>query len=234
MARNAGTVVSNNFSRGVITEATGMNFPENAVTDALNFIFDKIGSVHRRLGIDIEGGVTTLPYDSNAGVVKEFVWQSVARSGTITFLVLQTGYLVYFYRLEEGSVISFDVTPPSIDLRDFSAGGSLIIDEHACSFTQGAGYLFIAHPVLETIMVRWNDDASQLQKAAVALKIRDFEGLDDGLSNSENPSSLSNPHYYNLRNQGWFQDVRIGSVSNEIGSESSDQSVSLTLSWSAL
>ena len=43
--------IENNFTAGLKTEFTGLNFPENAATDCDNVIFDMPGDVTRRLGI---------------------------------------------------------------------------------------------------------------------------------------------------------------------------------------
>ena len=54
MARSIGTTVENNFVNGLITEATGLNFPENACTDTLNCIFYDNGKVSRRKNVRFE------------------------------------------------------------------------------------------------------------------------------------------------------------------------------------
>jgi hypothetical protein len=54
MPRSSATSVEQNFSRGLITEATAMNYPENSVVDGANVIFTKNGKVIRRYGVDYE------------------------------------------------------------------------------------------------------------------------------------------------------------------------------------
>src|SRR5690606_4166717 len=99
MARNVGSVIGNNLSKGLITEATGMNFPENAVTDAENVVFNPSGSVERRKGFDVEGSAVASSYGSEDGIIKEFLWRSVAKTGGYTFLVMQTGANIHFYEV---------------------------------------------------------------------------------------------------------------------------------------
>ena len=54
MPRSAAVSIENNFSKGLITEATAMNYPENSVADTDNSVFLKNGKVIRRYGIDFE------------------------------------------------------------------------------------------------------------------------------------------------------------------------------------
>lgn len=217
MARNVGSVIQNNLSRGVITEATGLNFPDNAAVDSENVVFDPIGSARRRKGFDIEGSAVTTSYDESDGLIKEFVWQSVARTGGFTFLVLQMGSTVLFYELTQSEALSAGIRPVGLDLNQYKSPGAGDLRLTPCTFSSGAGYLFIAHPMCDPIIVRWNEDTEDFESAKVHIRIRDFEGVEDTEGLLDNPVSLTTPHHYNLRNQGWNQMVRVGANSNEIG-----------------
>ena len=56
MPRQAATSAENNFSKGLITETTALNFPENAATETFDCVFTNIGAVYRRAGFDFEDG----------------------------------------------------------------------------------------------------------------------------------------------------------------------------------
>ena len=56
MPLNVAAQLENNFTRGLITEATGLNFPENACTETYNCVFHENARVERRLGFDYEDG----------------------------------------------------------------------------------------------------------------------------------------------------------------------------------
>jgi hypothetical protein len=56
MARAGETLRYTNFSGGLVTEATQLNFPENSVRDILNCDIDLRGSARRRLGLGEERG----------------------------------------------------------------------------------------------------------------------------------------------------------------------------------
>jgi len=221
MARNLGSVISNNLSRGLITEATGLNFPENATTDSLNVVYDQVGSVRRRKGFDIEGSGIAKAYRDSDGLIKEFVWQAVARTGGFTFLVVQIGTQVNFYELTTSDAISAGIQPVSLDLDTFKAPGAGEIKTVPCSFAAGNGYLFVAHPLCDPIIVRWNEDDAVFEASRIALRVRDYEGVDDGLSLVENPVTMTDAHHYNLKNQGWNQQVRVGTSNNEAGASGS-------------
>jgi len=54
MARVAQEYQQFNFSKGKITEATPLSFPENAALELDNMDLRKDGSIPRRLGADLE------------------------------------------------------------------------------------------------------------------------------------------------------------------------------------
>ncbi len=217
MARNTGTIIQNNLSRGLITEATGLNFPDNAATSALNVVFKRIGSVRRRLGFDIEGNASTVSYTTGDGVVHEFLWTAVADTGGFTFLVLQLGGVIHFFEMTSSGELSANISPKSIALVDYLSGDASMIPGTPVSFDSGAGYLFIAHPQIDPIIIRWNEQTLNFEAAQVQPRVRDYEGLDDTLPTAENPVNLSSDHHYNLRNQGWNKQVLVGEVDNEKG-----------------
>ena len=221
MPRSVGSVVNNNFSKGLITEATGLNFPDNAVTDTENTVFEKTGRVTRRLGYDIEGGGTALAYSETDGVLREFIWQSVANSGGFTFLCLQVGDQILFFELSVNDALSKNVVPVAINLRDYIAPGAPETKYIPCSFTSGAGKLFISHPYAYPVVVRFNSEENVFEVAKITVLQRDFQGVEDGLALSANPVTLSSEHHYNLQNQGWNKPVRCGARNNELGGGSS-------------
>lgn len=218
MARNVGAVIGNNLSRGLITEATGLNFPENAVTDAENVVFNPIGSVERRKGFDVEGSAVAQQFNSTDGVVKEFLWKSVAKTGGYSFLVMQRGNEVHFYEVTQNASLSQNVRLEAVLLEEYKAPGASNIHLEPASFASGAGYLFIAHPKCDPVMIQYDSSEDRFEQARVDIMIRDFEGVPDNLGIVENPTNLSDAHHYNLMNQGWNKQVRVGTVSNEIGS----------------
>lgn len=112
MSRSAATSIENNFSKGLITEATAMNYPENSVIETDNCIYSKNGKVIRRYGIDYETNYVINPY-SDMGIVdtapdpsllyqdlaiQEYEWNSVSNDGNTSFVVVQVGNVITFTR----------------------------------------------------------------------------------------------------------------------------------------
>src|SRR5690606_23721544 len=129
--------------------------------------------------------------------------------GGFTFLVLQKGSTVHFFELETGDNLSTGLLPVSLDLIDYKAAGAGPIHDIPCSFASGAGYLFIGHPSIDPVIVRYNVEEETFEASGIEILIRDFDGLPDNLKITENPSTLTDEHHYNLKNQGWDQQVRI-------------------------
>ena len=85
------SAVENNFTKGLITEATGLNFPENAATSADNCIFTLIGDVTRRQGMDLEpNGVYITSTNANQANTC-YKWTNVGGDGQTEIVVRQVG-----------------------------------------------------------------------------------------------------------------------------------------------
>src|SRR6266704_3027056 len=99
MAQQTSTFVENNFTKGFITEATGLNFPENAATDTDNCQYTLIGDVNRRLGIDFEENFQTIELDRVNNALSSYVWGNAGGSGSTKLLVTQVGAVINFYSI---------------------------------------------------------------------------------------------------------------------------------------
>jgi hypothetical protein len=234
MPRSTGVSVENNFSRGLITEATAMNTPENCVVEATNTIFTQSGKTLRRYGVDYEDDyevhsftslgvlaeVTSPTFDDVA--INEFEWTTVATT-EITFLVVQVGDLISFYEVDEANGISYNKKTFTVELGDFKADPDtsdatyLTLATKRCSFSSGNGYLFVNHQNCDPFYVSYDPDADTITANSITVKVRDFNRLDDGLEIDERPNTLTDAHKYNLYNQGWFssQTVEVANVTSQ-------------------
>lgn len=215
MARNAAVTVENNFTRGLITEAGKLNFPENAVTDTDNCVYDQLGRVTRRLGFDYEKDYTNFSITRNDESYETFVWETVGGNGNLSFVVVQKGKLLYFYEVDEDGALSPNRKTSTVDIETFAASGyAADFIEYRCQFTSGDGKLFVTHPFCDPFYVTYDSGTETFTGNLITIKIRDFEGVDDGLDVDERPASLTNAHKYNLFNQGWYADVQKGDTTS--------------------
>lgn len=192
-----------NFTKGFVTEFTGLNFPENAATSVNNCVFTLQGDVTRRLGFDFEDNYQYQTATSNQAF-GNYKWNNAGGDGETQIVVIQVGSNLSFFKSSSATTTSplsnqlisiSDLTPYSV-LGTFD--GTI-----ECQFTDGNGYLFVFHPDINPVYVTYNSGTLSLN--AIDVKTRDFTGVIDSLSVSARPSILTAAHQYNLQNQGWTQ-----------------------------
>lgn len=205
MARSVATLVQNNFSKGRVTEVSPLAFPENAVLDDLNCVFDEKGKVERRKGFEYEEDNELFSTEFTVNqIVSEYFWKSVAGLGTLSFVVLQKGPNIFFYEVNNNTSLSGGRKSFFIDLKDFMSPGAPFPDEELAQYSVGNGVLFVTHPYCDSFTVEYDVDTDNIITEKINIQIRDFKGVEDGLEVDARPSTLSSLHHYNLRNQGWY------------------------------
>lgn len=207
MPQQFAVVVENSFVNGLVTEATGLNFPDKAVVETYDCIFDIDGSVYRRTGIDLEENFSLKTIDRANKVIKTYLWQNVAGNGDITVVVTQIGDKLYFYETNGSGIISVGAQTTTVTLTPVA--GAPIPDTVEVQYCDGNGYLIVTHPYCEPMRIAYDIDAHTATKTDVILKIRDFEGaVTDPHPLTFRPpndfSTVNKPHLYNLINQGWL------------------------------
>lgn len=209
MPRTVNKSIENNFLKGLITENTALNFPENACTETYNCVFDERARVSRRPSIDFEAGYTTKTINRTSSVVSGFTWYNVAGDGTVSLRVQQVGDILYFWNiLSSSTAVSQGALSSNIDLNTYAVSGSVDPALNECQYASGNGYLFVVHPECDPIYVTYDTAAATVSATRITLQIRDFEGLNDTYETTFRPTStvagLSKEHKYNLFNQGWY------------------------------
>lgn len=188
------------FIKGIITEASPLNFPGDATQDEENFKLNRDGTRDRRLGMDFEDGYSILSTDllpsqiSTAGI-SSFKWDSAAGNSDNEFIVVQFGSKLKIFDGAKGSLTSDGflgtVTLPGVSgLNEFS-------------YASVDGILVVAAGVEEIYFVEWT--GSSFTVNTDRLLVRDLWGLpgNDGNNINLRPTTLTSAHTYNLRNQGW-------------------------------
>lgn len=216
MPRTFGVSVENAFTKGLITEVTGVNSPENSVSQSIDVIYDRKGRASSRPSFRQEVDGTTIDVSSelaSGSVRNEFLWESVGGVGTRSYVVLQLGTQIKFFEGVTGALSSglkaFSVNLLSYKISSFSDAS---VGNTPAAFTSGKGYLFVVHPMCEPIYIKYNQDSDTISVTQINIVIRDLQGVPDGLPVDTRPNSLSTAHHYNLYNQGWYA---LGPIGNE-------------------
>lgn len=205
MPQQITTAVENNFTKGLITEFTGLNFPENAATDTDNCEYTLIGDVLRRLGIDIEENYGAFSSPTSAQAFSVYKWNNAGGDSITQVIVVQLGSTLRFYlssAATDSSPISTHLLASSIDLTPYVPGGGTFDITQECTYADGNGYLFVFNPGCEPLYCNYN--AGVVTATNISINVRDFLGIPE-LNSQVNfrPTTLSSVHKYNLGNQGW-------------------------------
>ena len=199
--------VENNFTKGLITEATGLNFPENACTSADNCVFTLIGDVTRRGGFNFEENYTLNQFNSTNLAINTYKWNNAGGDGNTQLLVSQIGFTLNFYLITNATLnapLSNQLIPSNVTVSSFLAQGNTFDPTIECQFSDGNGYLFVYHPNCDPFYVIYKNGI--ISSNVINVQIRDFVGVNEfGLGVTTRPATLTQEHLYNLTNQGWTQ-----------------------------
>ncbi len=201
--------VENNFTKGLVTEFTGMNFPENAATDCDNAVFTIVGDVTRREGFNFEDNFITYTGSDANSALSSYVWNNAGGDGNSKLLVRQVGPILLFYKISTSTVstpLSTRNITNTVNLLSFVSVGSTFDQNIECTYADGNGYLFVFHPNCDPVYVTFIPGTNAISTNIINVNIRDFSGvLEPGLGVNTRPSTLTAQHQYNLQNQGWTQ-----------------------------
>ena len=207
MARQSSELEFNSFVGGLITEASVMNFPENASVDEANFVLNRDGSRSRRLGMNLEDGHeehTSFFRGSTASGVytSSYSWEDATSDLSTKVAVVQIGAELRFFDMSSGSVSGNLIHTESIATGIYTATN--------VSYTSVDGLLIVAHG--EDYINYFKYEDGLITSGDFRLEIRDLFGVEDyyegrnlreGNDVSFRPDQLTQEHAYNLRNQGW-------------------------------
>jgi len=206
MARRNAVLEVNTFVKGLITEASPLTFPDNASLDEDNFVLRRDGSRGRRLGMDYEDsyqeittGISAFPTGELA--ISTYSWKNAGGLPSRTLVAVQTGDVLKFF--------DADVTPLSTgEVGSFTLTG--VDSEQIFSYASVDGFLIVATGAKPVEIFEF--DGASITKSQKNIRTRDLFGVEDkqgstdltsGSGLSIRPSSLSQAHRYNLRNQSW-------------------------------
>jgi hypothetical protein len=206
MARQTSLVEVNKFVAGLITEATPLNFPDNASIDEDNFVLNTDGSRERRLGMDyeddfIEVATTVAPPDTGDVGVSSARWRNAGGDAAKNLIAVQIG--------NELRIFDMDVTPLSAGVL-YTKTYTDVSLQAVFSYAVVDGQMTVATGLREISTFTYTNGV--VTELTGSLLIRDLFGVEDiiagkdirsGSGISIRPTTLPDTHLYNLRNQTW-------------------------------
>ena len=204
MPQQLTTTVESNFTKGLITESTGLNFPENAATDTDNCTYTLIGDVLRREGINNEVNGTGNTVSRTNKAISTYKWNNAGGDGLTQVVVEQVGATLYFYKSSSATVaspLSSQILASTVDVSSFVANSGTFDSTLECQYSDGNGYLFVYQPTCDPFYCTYSTGVVTGNK--INVQIRDFNGVPEGTGVTTRPTVLTKEHNYNLTNQGW-------------------------------
>lgn len=204
MAQQILSNVENNFTQGLKTEYTGLNFPENAATDTDNCIYTLVGNVTRRMGIDFEENYGLKTFDRTNKAISKYRWTNAGGDGSTEIMVVQIGSVLNFYKSSSATILNPVSTQSLLGTVNLATYEVNSFDSTvSCEYSDGNGFLFVYQPTMNPIYVEFHPVDDSLSAHKITIQTRDFIGVPDDLDVNTRPSGLSDTHKYNLLNQGW-------------------------------
>ena len=176
MARQVGNLEVNTFIGGLNTDASPLNYPQNASADEKNFVLNKNGLRTRRLGLDLEDVFVKVATTAQVGTGKDLVvnfhkWNNVGGDSTKTIIAVQVNEEILFFDgsanpLSAGYIDSYTYTVDS--------------DIPRVSFADVDGALIAVNGAKTFNVFIYADGA--ITRTEKFLKIRDLFGVEDNAS----------------------------------------------------
>lgn len=194
------------FNKGLITEASPLDFPMGASLDEINMKLLNDGTRERRLGLNIElGGVYHFTGYTDAQLrslrISYHDWPSPNNNPNLHIGGIQIGNRMWF----------IDVTKPNPSAHILNGGNPVTAEVSGTPFVTSAyinGYLVLTcHEFGRVLYLAYDPVNDIVSHGEFPILIRDFTGVDDNLPINERPVTLSDQHRYNLINQGWLDSI---------------------------
>ena len=206
----------NNFTKGLITEASSLSFPENAALDLDNLILERNGKLSRRLGIDYEIDYSLIPTGLDETIlsstrISHHKWPSPDGDTAVSIGVVRIYNKLWFIDLLKSA--------PSGNL--LNGGNSLTISGLANSEIETTvvnnKLILVSEDIDYPILLSYNRTTQLVTSEIIPIQVRDIWGVVDSLPVDTRPSTLSADHNYNLINQGWSPSItsKCGTVSTD-------------------
>ena len=190
------------FVKGLVTEASPLTFPENASLDEDNFVLERTGTRTRRLGLDYEIGYSLKGTGFSSAVLADAKisfhrWDTPNGNSDLSIGIIRVQDRLWFINLLAAS--------PSATY--LNGGDSIVISGLSTSDIDTAvinnNLVIVSEELALPIVLTYSTDTDTITRTAISIKVRDFWGIYESTPVTERPTTLTNIHKYNLRNQNW-------------------------------
>lgn len=203
MTRQINAVEINKFVAGLVTEASPLTFPANASLDEDNFVLLRDGSRERRLGMDYESDhvdVITDVFVPTSGEIAttSIRWNNAGGDSQKNLLVVQIGNQIKVFDASSTPISSSVIYSRTFDVSVTKSFSYAVVD----------GTLVIATGLKPITILKYASGVITSEDRTIY--IRDQFGVSDivngvnlreGSGITVRPSTRTDAHIYNLRNQ---------------------------------
>ena len=213
MPQSMSQTVRTQFNKGLLTEFSELNFPDEASIDELNCDLKKAGNRTKRLGISYEPDYETLSGAFGDGrLFHTGVWTNVGGNAALEYVVMQSGNKLRFYQ-KGGVPLSAQIVPSAdgltdtytLDLSLYSVPGGAGAGSSKVSMASINGDLIVVSPNIEAIQVSRDPDDGTFTVTEISFRIRDYEWQGNRSLYSEDsfnaPAGIN--RQYDTKNTGW-------------------------------
>lgn len=208
--------IKNSFVKGLITERSELNFPEDASVDELNCSLFKAGNRSKRFGLDFETGHEESSNTVAQGLLySTHTWENVGENPSLQYLVVQYGQRLRFYNkgttpLSAGEVPTSlaDSTPYVLDMAPYTYVGGLGADASKIAVASVKGRLVVVSPQIGPFYIERDATTGAFTVTQIDFTVRDLSFISDRVTLTEEAAaSPSVSRQYDTYNAGWTTDT---------------------------
>ena len=230
MPQRAVQTVRTTFNKGLVTEVSELNFPEDASVDELNCDLQLGGNRTKRLGVEYEDfNVLTDETYTEGTLFHTHSWENVGDDPDLQYLVVQTGGKLRFYR-KGNPPLSENIVPIS---NTNSAPFILDMTPYATTSGTGAGgayvdvasingVLVVASPNINTFYIERNNNSGTFEVHQISFKVRDFDWLGDPDTRFDQVASPDVSRQYDTKNAGWSETLGDAALTDYLTANSNE------------
>lgn len=185
----------------------GLNTEQSTVVDLPKYTSSELncsiyseGIRGRRYGMSIERDGQGVAVPNNSQNFQGYFWKNVAKTSQ-DFIVYLVDTVLHFYNASNKPFSAAKI-PSTLDVSKYVTDIKKYYN-YPVKFISGAGTLMMVSKYLKPLQISYDFSTSSFNIEEIQIMVRDLDGVDDGLKIDTTPTSLSNYHRYNLRNQGW-------------------------------